>query len=159
MQPVVSYYTETFYNLCPATRKFMKAMYRVMLCQNGTPETKHWIRPKMLDWDSNPECHINLYYVGFILRRWLWSLFPSGIWRHVVWLIDTDVSKDFLPRSSGKKNNSYRTKWSMIQGKEDKVRSKCEQMTSTVSIKQTIFGDTNHTRMIRVTKYCLLLSS
>jgi len=45
----------------------------------------------------------------------------------------------------------------MIQGKDDKVRSKSEQMTSTVSIKQTIFGDTNYSRMIRVTKYSLLL--
>ena len=45
----------------------------------------------------------------------------------------------------------------MKQGKEDEVRSKGEQVTSTVSIKQTIFGDTYHTRLIRVTKYCLLL--
>jgi len=47
----------------------------------------------------------------------------------------------------------------MIQGKVDKVRSKGEQMTPTVSIKQTIFGDTYHTRMVSVTKYCLLLWS
>jgi hypothetical protein len=108
-------------------------------------------------WLKSQMSQRSLYYVGFILRRWLWSIFPSGTWRHVVVLIYTDVSKDFLPPSSGKKCNSYRTNWSMIQGKKDKVRSKRKQMASTVSIKQTIFGDTNHTRMIRVTKYCLLL--
>lgn len=36
-------------------------MYRVVLCQNGTPETQQLIRPKMLDGDKNPICHKNLY--------------------------------------------------------------------------------------------------
>jgi len=41
--------------------KFMEVMYREVLCQNGTPEIQQWIRPKMLDCDSNPKRHRNLY--------------------------------------------------------------------------------------------------
>ena len=42
-------------------KKIYEAIYSVVLFQNGTPETQHWIRPKMLDGDSNPKCHRKLY--------------------------------------------------------------------------------------------------
>jgi len=60
----------------------MKAMKRVMVCQNGAPETQHCIRPKTLDSDSNPKFHINLYPLwdsSYAVGYEVYSLLERGV--------------------------------------------------------------------------------
>ena len=101
----------------------------------------------------------SLYYVGFISRQWLWSLFPSGTGRHVVWLMVLTFRKTFCRHPLGRIVNFleqndpwYKEGRALFVVSADKWHQPFQTRKQYLTISITLVW-------IRVTKYCSLLWS